>query len=147
MACASALLLTLTGCGDQDNAKPEDFNTVLVTLPNGTKIRAERVTHPRDMERGMKYRDSLPADRGMLFIHGSEGSYPYWMYEVKVPLDMIWLNSNRVIVQLVHKVPPCPGPKEKCMSYGGAFPAQYVLELAAGEAARHHLKPGMILDF
>jgi hypothetical protein len=83
----------------------------------------------------------------MLFMHSKEGSYAHWMYEVLVPLDMIWMDKDRRIVQLVHKAPPCPGPKDKCLSYGGQYPAIYVLELPAGTAARHGLKPGVQLDF
>lgn len=101
-------------------AETEWVTTRAVTFPNGTKIRAELAIQPADVMRGMKFRDSLPENEGMLFVHQKEGKYPYWMFEVKVPLDMIWMDRQHTVVQLVHKVPPCPGPQEKCLSYGGA---------------------------
>lgn len=144
LACLVAAFLS--GCGPRA-ATVDEYNTRLIVLPNGHKIRAEVAITQEEMLRGMKYRDSLDEDRGMLFLHNREGNYPYWMYEVKIPLDLIWLDKDRKIVQLVHQAPPCPGPPEKCLSYGGAFKALYVLELKAGMAKKHNLKPGMTLDF
>lgn len=125
----------------------EQVNTVKVSFPNGFTIRAEMMTRSEDLLKGMKFRPSLAADRGMLFVHGKEASYQYWMHEVLVPLDMIWLDKNRRVVQIVHRAPPCPGPREKCPSYGGQFTAIYILEVPAGTAAKQGLKPGMQLDF
>ncbi len=148
MACltAAALCAGLAACGG-GSITADQLNTRLVTFPNGTQIRAEFVSHPKDVMRGMKYRDSLPPSKGMLFQHGKEGRFRYWMYEVRVPLDIIWLDRGGTIVQMVHKAPPCPGPQSKCPSYGGDFNAMNVLELAAGTAAANGLKPGMRLDF
>jgi hypothetical protein len=138
--------LFLTACGPRA-ATVDEYNTRLVVLPDGYKVRAEVAISAEDMLRGMKYRESLDEDRGMLFLHNREGNYPYWMYEVKVALDLIWLDKDRRIVQIVHQAPPCPGPQEKCLTYGGAFKALYVLELKAGTAKKHNLKAGMVLDF
>jgi uncharacterized protein len=148
MACLSgtALCLLLAACSEKSIGS-EELNTRLLTFPNCQKVRAEFVSHPKDVMRGMKFRDSLAPDRGMLFQHGREGLFRYWMYEVRIPLDIIWLDSRGVIVQIVHDAPPCPGPQEKCPSYGGAFKAIQVLELAAGTAAKNGLKPGMRLDY
>lgn len=146
-AAAAVVALSLAGCGGGETASTAGYNTREVTLPNGKKIVAELAVYPADVLRGMKYRDSLAENRGMLFIHQKEGKYPYWMFEVKVPLDLIWMDRDHKVVQLVHRVPPCPGPQEKCLSYGGQFNAVYVLEVAAGVAAKNNIKPGMRLDF
>lgn len=148
MALAAAVLLLLAGCGEEQKAlRAEDYRTVPVAFPNGKVIRAEQMVNRQDMLNGMMFRESLGEDRGMLFYHGREGSHGYWMYQVKVPLDLLWINKAKKIVQIVHKAPPCPGPREACPSYGGAFPASYVLEVPAGSAAANGLKPGMTLDF
>lgn len=144
---AAVLCLWAAGCGGGESGTAVGYNTRQVTFPNGKKIRAELAIQPADVLRGMKFRDSLPEDEGMLFVHQKEGKYPYWMFEVKVPLDMIWMDRQHTVVQLVHRVPPCPGPQEKCLSYGGGFNAAYVLEVAAGVAAKNNIKPGMTLDF
>ena len=139
-------MLALPGCGETAVTQAE-YNTRLVTFPTGTKIRAEVAMYRADVQRGRKYREALASNRCMLFLHGKPGSYRYWMYGVRVPLDLVWLNENRQIVQIVHGAPAGPGPENMCPVYGGAFPSVYVLEVAAGTVAKNNLKPGMTLDF
>lgn len=139
-------LALLAGC-TQKTAVVEDLNTRTVRLPDRTKIRAEVMLRESDMMKGMKYRDNLEPDRGMLFFHAQEGTYPYWMYEVKIPLDIIWMDRSRRIVEVFRKAEPCPGPKEKCPVYGGKERSLYVLELAGGMVDRYGLKVGQTLDF
>jgi hypothetical protein len=85
-----AIALAVVACGPKP-ATLEDMNTRLVTLPNGQGIRAEVMSATQDMMRGMMFRDALAADRGMLFVHQQPGNYPYWMFQVRIPLDMIWM--------------------------------------------------------
>jgi uncharacterized membrane protein (UPF0127 family) len=141
-----SLALTLAGCG-QKAATLEDYNTRLVTLPGGRQIRAEVLVSDEDMARGMMFRDSLAPDRGMLFLHRSVGSHAYWMYQVKIPLDIVWMDSDRRIVEISANTPPCTVEQSQCPTYGGHVPSQYVLELAGGMAARYGLKDGDTLEF
>lgn len=140
------LLLALCACGPKAVTLEEYYSRV-VTLPNGQEIRAEEVTHPTDMMRGMMFRDHLAPDRGMLFMHDRPGYYTYWMYQVRIPLDIIWLDSNRTIVEIIENAAPCPGPASDCPSYGGNKQAQYVLELAGGMAQKYGLRLGHTLSF
>ncbi len=120
----------------------DEYYTRVVTLPGGQKIRAEVMMHPTDMIRGMMFRDSLAPDRGMLFIHAEPGFFPYWMYQVKIPLDIIWLDSSRAIVEISANTPPCRSEAKDCPNYGGRQRAQYVLELAGGMADKYGLRAG-----
>ena len=138
--------LALAGCGPKA-VTVEDYMTRVVTLPNGQRIRAEVMSHPTDMMRGMMFRDSLAPDRGMLFVHSSPGLYPYYMYQVRIPLDMLWLDSTGRIVELSSDTPPCRTKASECPTYGGHEKALYVLELAGGSAARHGLRVGDRLTF
>jgi uncharacterized membrane protein (UPF0127 family) len=141
-----APIILLSACGTRP-VSLDDYNTRAVTLPNGAKIRAEVMVHSEDMMRGMMFRESLEADRGMLFIHGEEGNYTYWMYKVKIPLDILWLDARKRIVEISTNTPPCPSKASDCPHYGGTQKALYILELAAGSAARHGLRVGAELDF
>ncbi|MEJ5369816.1 MAG: DUF192 domain-containing protein [Bryobacteraceae bacterium] len=142
------LIAALSACGGPERAmRPEDYNTVPVRLPSGKVIRAEQLVQPEELARGMMYRDELPEDRGLIFYHGKPGRYPYWMYQVKVPLDIVWLDGQKRVVQVVHQAPPCPGPQDRCLAYGGAFDALYVLEVRAGVAKANGLRPGAQVEF
>jgi uncharacterized protein len=138
----------LSCCGEQKTATLEDLYTREVRLPDGTRITAEVVTKPFDMSRGMMFRDSLAADRGMLFIHGEPGEFAYWMYQVRIPLDIIWMDANHIITEISADTPPCKSTSSReCPNYGGKVRSLYVLELQAGMAAKHNLKPGDKLSF
>jgi uncharacterized membrane protein (UPF0127 family) len=143
------VLFTLAGCVNREKtATLEDLYTREVKFPDGARFRVEVVTSKFDMSRGMMFRDSLAPDRGMLFIHGEPGKYPYWMYQVRIPLDLIWLDQNRIISEIVPNVEACKSESAvQCPQIGGNSRSLFVLEFNAGVADKHKLKPGDRLDF
>lgn len=144
LCCTIAALLA--SCSREDEA--DRFMLRPVTLPDGGKIYAEMAIEHMEIVRGLMFRDSLPQDRGMLFLHNKMGRYPYWMFQVKFPLDIVWLNKDKVVVEVLSNVPPCPSTKaSECPQHGGTQDAQFVLELNAGQAARHSIAPGSKIDF
>jgi uncharacterized protein len=143
----AAAAFFLPGCGPKSIGSLNDLGMRTLTFPDGTKIRAELVTREEDLRRGLMHRDSLPDGTGMLFAYGKPGVYKYWMFNVKFPIDIIWLDQNRRIIHIIHEVPPCTVPADQCPVYGGEYPSLYVIEVNAKVAARHNLKPGMVIDF
>ncbi len=140
------LVVGLSSCNDA--TKLEDLNTTEITFPNGTKIVAETMTKDLDLTRGLMFRDSLAQDRGMLFIHGHSQKWQYWMYNVRIPLDVIWMDRDRRIVEIVRDTQPCKSKKSaECPRYGGNAEALYVLEVNAGVAAKQGLAVGEVLNF
>jgi uncharacterized membrane protein (UPF0127 family) len=145
----AAVAATVCGCRSHssDDAM-RDFAAQQVTLPNGKTITVEVMIRPTDMARGMMFRDSLAPDRGMLFIHGQPGRYSYWMYNVRIPLDIIWMDANRRVVEISANTPPCLAQSaQTCPSYGGHEDAMYVLEMNAGAAAKNGVRVGSVLEF
>lgn len=140
-----ALGLILSSCSSDDT---EDFRLRRIRLPNGDRILAEPLMNREDMVRGMMFRDKLEPGRGMLFQHAQPGRYGYWMFQVRIPLDIIWMDENHRIVEIVANAKPCMTRNSReCPSYGGNRYAQFVLELAGGEAARRALKVGDVLTW
>jgi len=140
------LALMAAGCSS-DSASPDLLLTRKVTLPDGQEIRAEVEMDSVDMQKGMMFRDSLARGRGMLFIHQTPGLYPYWMFQVRIPLDMLWMDASHRIVEISPDTPPCKTKASLCANYGGHQPAQFVLELGGGEARRLGLSVGQTLEF
>jgi len=134
------------GCGS--SSITDELNLTQVTFPNGVKINAETMRRDVELMRGLMFRESLPASRGMLFIHPKEDTFRYWMYQTKIPLDMIWMDTDRRIVEMSLDTPPCRSASgTDCPSYGGNFKSKYVLEVNSGIARKNGLKTGDTLDF
>ncbi len=147
LAAFVAALLCLCGCSSK-TSDVDGLNTTEITFPSGKKVIAETKLQQADQMLGMMFRDSLDKDRGMLFVHPSETNVPYWMYQVRIPLDIIWMDHQRRIVEISANTPACTSKSSRdCPGYGGHEKARYVLELAAGGAAIYGLKVGDRLDF
>ena len=140
-----AALFLLAACGSKNDAG--NLNTAEVTFPNGKTVLAETMLRDVDQMRGMMFRDALAKDRGMLFVHTADENHPYWMYQVRIPLDIIWMDHSRRIVEISANAPPCPSPAHDCPSFGGHEKSRYVLELAGGGTALYGLKIGDLLNF
>ncbi len=89
---------------------------------------------------GLMFRSALPDNRGMLFPFSSPRRASFWMKDVPVALDMVFIRNGEVRA-IVPQVPPCP--TEPCPSYGPNDQIiDMVLELRSGRAAEIDLQPG-----
>ena len=95
----------LAGCGDdpKKTATRDDLYAREVKMPDGTEYRAEVVTSKFDMSRGMMFRDSLAADRGMLFDFKVEQPVMMWMKNTYIPLDMIFIGTDGRILNIAER--------------------------------------------
>jgi len=73
----------------------------------------------------------------MLFVFPAEESLSFWMKDTPLPLDIIFLGADRTIVTIRENTVPFSET-----SVPSDRPAQYVVEVNAGFAARHRLAPG-----
>jgi uncharacterized membrane protein (UPF0127 family) len=144
---AAILAIALAGCGEKEGSLDELYVTDL-TLPNGSKLVVETMRNQLDITRGLMFRDSLAPNRGMLFFYPKQEAHAHWMYQVKFPVDMIWMDRDRRIVEMVPDTPPCPSKAaHECPSFGGHVPSRFVLEANTGFIAKNQLQMGEKLDF
>ncbi|PSM49289.1 DUF192 domain-containing protein [Chroococcidiopsis sp. CCALA 051] len=108
------------------------------------KIELEVARTPEQVAAGLRFRSSLPLNRGMLFVVSQPKPVKLWMKDVLVPLDIIFIR-NGTIASFVKNAPPCPRWKS-CPIYDSVKPVNYVLELPAGSANRLGIQPGRKLD-
>lgn len=94
---------------------------------------------------GLMFREQMGDNQGMLFVFEKEGIYPFWMKDTLIPLDMIWLNSNKEVVFIKNNAPPCGN--ETCLDINPGKNALYVLEINGGLAEKNGIKIGDKLDF
>jgi uncharacterized protein len=108
-------------------------------VPNGTTIELEVAKTQEQQEKGLMYRPALPDNRGMLFEFPSAQPVSFWMKNVPVPLDMVFL-QNGVVKYIETSAPPCT--REPCPTYGPNVPVDTVIELRSGRAAELNLQQG-----
>ncbi len=118
---------------------------VKVFLPDGFSITAEVAISDEERQLGLMFREKLNPDQGMLFVFKDEDFQSFWMKNMKISLDILWLDKEKTIVHIERNVPPCKKPP--CASYSSKIPAMYVLEIQAGLADKKKLKLYDRLEF
>lgn len=94
---------------------------------------------------GLMHRESLDDDKGMLFVYEEEHVPAFWMKNMKISLDMIFMNKDFEVVDYFENVPPCD--REPCERYKPISNSQYVLEVPAGTINKIELTKGDVADF
>lgn len=116
-----------------------------VQLPLGT-IYAEVVDTPASRAQGLSGRRGLGEKEGMLFIFDHPGRYGFWMKDMLFPIDIIWINTDGVVVHVERNVSPSSyAVTNPPQTFINEPDARYVLEVAAGQADKlgAHLGTGV----
>ena len=138
------LLLTVISCRPGATAGPGPATAwPVVRLPDGTDVKVEYARTPEERGQGLMYRQSMPADHGMLFIFEEAEHQSFYMKNCFFPQDMLFLDSTGKVVDLTENFEPCAG--DPCRTYTSKQNALYVLELNAGQVKKHGLKIGSAL--
>lgn len=119
--------------------------TIEVLFPEvdgGLRIIAEHVKSEAERQRGLMYRTELALDRGMLFSWNDERLRSFWMKNTCVPLDMLFIAADGTIVSILEQVPTLNTQPRR-----SGCPAQHVLEVNAGWAREHGVRPGQRVRF
>lgn len=137
-ALLSLLLLGLLCAGPVGRAGAADTQTVEIVSKTGVHVFAvEMATTDAERSRGLMFRKSLPAGRGMLFDFEREQMVAMWMRNTYVSLDMIFIRGDGTIARIAPNTEPL---SERTISSG--TPVRAVLEVVAGTSHRLGLAPG-----
>jgi len=143
----TGLLIVMIGAGLILAGAAHDKATSLpvLRLPDGRSITLELAATPQQRNIGLMLRPALAEDHGMLFLFPEPDRHGIWMKNMLIPIDILWLDDRKQVVDLAINVPPCR--IEPCLVYRPQAAARYVIELAAGAALRAGLHPGVTLSF
>lgn len=103
------------------------FNDDVLVIEN-QRIMVEVADEPSERSAGLANREKLATNSGMLFVFKTNDYYCFWMKDTKIPLDIIWLDENKTVVDIRTNVQPDSYPEAFCPGQK----ARYVLELNAG---------------
>lgn len=136
-SAASEPEITLSGPGQ---LLPVSAIAQITTQSGEVQLDLEVARTRQQQALGLMFRSSLPDNRGMLFPFGQPRPASFWMKDVPVPLDMVFLRDLEVI-EIVAEAAPCP--ELPCPSYGPEDELiDQVIELRGGRAAEIGLQAG-----
>lgn len=95
-------------------------------------------------QQGLSGVKQLGTNDGLLMVFPSDDTWGIWMKDMKIPLDIIWLNNQKKVIYIVSDVSPSLGTSTTFMPEESA---KYVLEVAAGTIKRDSIKVGDIASF
>ena len=132
-----------TPAGNAAPKAPTAMPKVYLSTPQGdTTVAVEIVATPATIERGLMYREHLPPDQGMLFLMSEERSWPFWMRNTLIPLDMIFIARDMTVAGIVENAEP---RTETLREVDAA--SLYVLEVNGGYCAAHKVTVGAKVRF
>lgn len=129
-------VLVLAGCqAGREDAAPQTPTAEL----KGVTLALELARTSEERARGLSDHQPLTDTQGMLFIFPDKAERTFWMKDMRFPLDIIWLEDDRV-ANISRNLPPEGETPQK--TYRSDAAVNYVLEVPAGWADRHRLEIG-----
>ena len=112
------------------------------------EVKVEIVDTETTRNKGLSGKEKLGENEGMLFVFEAKDITPsFWMKDMKIPIDIIWIDNNK-IVQIDENVqPPEPDtPTTNLKMYSPNQPVDYVVEVNAGYVDSNNFKVGNTVD-
>ena len=87
-------------------------------------------------------RTELGKHEGMLFVYPEEGDRSFWMKNTLISLDMIFLDSEKEVINVETAFPEPNTSDEDLTRYRSERPVKYVVEVNAGFAENYSISEG-----
>ena len=120
---------------------PFELPTTRVTV-KGHDLTIELATTPEARSCGLSLRNSLPTNRGMLFVYAEPEILTFWMKNTRMPLSIAFIDTAGRIVS-IQKMNPFP----LTTVYASPVPALYALEVNQGWFEENGVGVSDVLNF
>ncbi|MCJ7638833.1 MAG: DUF192 domain-containing protein [Euryarchaeota archaeon] len=163
LVCAMVVTITLSGCVTTPTSTLDNASTISTTMSGsaatkssadgnslttthylvtigGTTVYAEAANTPAEHEMGLMNQTYLNENAGMLFVFPTEQKQSFWMKNMRISLDIIFITTDKHVLDFYQSVPPCT--TDPCVLYTSNAPIRYVLEVNAGFSEQHGITSG-----
>lgn len=130
VACLSPI-----GCDGKSGAPQSNLATTQMAIGRKTYT-LEIARTAAERNKGLMERDSMPDDHGMIFLFPEAQEQHFWMKNTRIALDIVYVGSDGKVVSVHHMD---PYKRDTIPSDG---PAQFAIELNAGQAAAAEVRAG-----
>ena len=127
--------------GNPALACPLELPLVQVVV-KGHDLTIELATTPEARSCGLSLRDSLPTNRGMLFVYAESDILTFWMKNTRMPLSIAFIDAAGRIVS-IQKMNPFP----TTTVYASPVPALYALEVNQSWFEEKGIGVGDVVEF
>jgi uncharacterized membrane protein (UPF0127 family) len=132
--------LTLAALLATTAAYAQDARFGSATLTAGMHlIKAEVAADDAQRAQGLMFRESMPANAGMVFVFDAPATQCMWMKNTLLPLSVAFIDAGGTIVNIRDMQPQTLD--SHCSTKG--VPVKYALEMNQGWFQQKHVKPGM----
>jgi hypothetical protein len=118
----------------------QDENLPLVHIGD-VPLRVEVADTPTLWEKGLGGRTELGPNRGMLFIFDKSAYHPIWMHDMRIVIDVIWIDEHFKVVDIKKALRPDTYPQR----FEPKAPARFAIETNANYAESFGIKIGDIV--
>lgn len=104
-------------------------------------VTVEVAITPAQLEQGLKYRRSLPKNRGMIFVYSRAEVRPFWMKDTLIPLSIAFIDGEGRIINILEME-----PDNGEVNYWPERAFLHALEMNRGWFARNNIRAGDLVD-
>lgn len=109
-------------------------------------VDVEIVDTEEERAQGLMYREELGTYSGMLFVFEEEGNNAFWMKNTKIPLDIVFIDSKKSIVDIIENAQPCL-EGHICPALRPQIDYIYVLEVNGGFVEENRVEEGDTVEW
>jgi uncharacterized membrane protein (UPF0127 family) len=103
---------------------------------DGQSMLVEVAATPELRADGLMFRDTLPADEGMIFVYPDSAPRAFWMKNTRIPLSIAYVDDDGKIVRIADMVPLSTD------RVPSVYPIRYAIEVNKGWFAEHDVVVG-----
>lgn len=111
----------------------------------GQSIQIELAETEQEKQIGLSETEALAENEGMLFVFDTPDFYPFWMKNMKFPIDIIYINGN-VVTTVIKNAMPSSADEGDLTIYRPTEKSDKVLEVNAGYADKYDIQKGTTID-
>ena len=97
-------------------------------------------------EHGLMFRESMPANEGMLFVFQEARQLNFWMKDTLIPLSIGYFDKDKKLIDIQEMVPAVVGAQEPII-YPSKGSALYALEMNKNWFSKNKIKLGSSFSY
>lgn len=129
--------LVFSSCGEEQAQDVVTFDTSMGYV----QFTVDIVKSVEDQKAGLSGVEHLPQNKGMLFWYDEASVLHFWMKDMKIPIDIVFIGPDMKVSHILKELEPCVDI-DRCPSYSSMRPALYVVEINSGLADKHGIRVG-----